>query len=97
MPLLDKLQRVVGVDHLRVVAVNIEERPEFRRATSAMADWSIVVTNDPYKDQATRYGVKGIPHLVIVGRDGRIRQVFRGYSEDKVPTIVRAVADAINE
>jgi thiol-disulfide isomerase/thioredoxin len=97
LPLLEKLQKAVGTDRLRVVAVNIEERQLFRVATRGMSDWSIVIANDPWKERAASYGVNGIPHMVIISRDGVIRQVFRGYSEEKVPTIVEAVVAALNE
>jgi thiol-disulfide isomerase/thioredoxin len=97
LPLLEKLQRAVGPDVFRVVAVNIEEREQFRTATRGMADWTIVLANDPYKERAASYGVNGIPHLVIISRDGRIRKVFTGYKEESVRSIVEAVAAAINE
>lgn len=97
LPLLEKLQRVVGVETLRIVAVNIEDRQQFRVATRGMQDWTMVIANDPLKVRAASYGVNGIPHLVIISRDGLVRKMFRGYSEDSVPSIVEAVAAAINE
>jgi thiol-disulfide isomerase/thioredoxin len=97
LPLLEKLQRVIGVEKLRVVAVNIEDRQQFRLATRDKADWQIVLANDSLKVRAGSYGVNGIPHMVIVSRDGVIRKVFRGYAEDQVPAVVEAVLAALNE
>ena len=97
LPLLEKLQRVVGTDKLRVVAVNIEDRQQFRLATRDKADWQIVLANDPLKVRAGSYGVNGIPHMIIVSRDGVIRKLFRGYAEDQVPAVVEAVVAALNE
>lgn len=97
LPLLEKLQRVLGPDRLRVVAVNIEDREQFRQVTRSMHDWQLTLTNDPYKDAYKAYQGASIPYLLIVGRDGRLRQVFRGYSEESVRKVVAAVADAVNE
>lgn len=96
LPLLEKLQRALGPDRIRIVAVNIEDRAAFRQATRELSDWKITIAHDPYKDAFTAYQGTGIPHLVIIARDGKIRQVFRGYSEAKVREIVSAVADAVN-
>ena len=38
LPMLEKLQRVVGHEKLRVIAVNIEDRDVFRTVTRDMAD-----------------------------------------------------------
>jgi len=37
------------------------------------------------------FGVQGIPHMVIVGRDGRIEAVYRGYQESDLDDIVAAI------
>ena len=96
LPLLEKLQRVLGPDKLRVVAVNIEERDQFREATRPLADWKSTLTNDPNKEAFGKYKGSGIPYLLIISRDGKVRQVFRGYSEESVRKVVAAVADAVN-
>lgn len=96
LPLLEKLQQAAG-DRVRVVAVNIEDRQKFRDAARAMFDWKLTVAHDPTKERRAAFGVSGVPHLVIISKDGVIREVYRGYTEEKVPTIVRSVADAIAE
>jgi hypothetical protein len=45
---------------------------------------------------ATLYGVNGIPHLLIIGRDGRIQNVYRGYDESSLDGIVESLNVAIN-
>ncbi len=97
LPMLEKLQRVLGPEKLRVIAINIEDREQFRNATRPMFDWQSVVTNDPYKDAYKAYKGSSIPYLLIVSRGGKVRQVFRGYSEESVIKVVSAVADAVNE
>ena len=87
LPLLEKLQRVLGPDRLRVVAVNIEERDQFREATRQLLDWKTTLTNDPYKEAFSSYKGSGIPYLLIISRDGKVRQVFQGYSESGVRAV----------
>ena len=97
LPLLEKLQRALGPDKLRVVAVNIEDRIVFRDATRQMHDWQITLSNDQHKEAYKTYRGQAIPYLLIISKDGKIRQVFRGYAENSVREIVTAVANAANE
>ena len=78
--MLEKLQ-AVAKDRLKVVAVNIEPRDVFRRVVRALPDFKVTLTNDPEKRRADLYGVGGIPHMVIIGKDGKIVAVHHGYSD----------------
>ena len=78
--MLEKLQ-AVAKDRLKVVAVNIEPRDVFRRVVRALPDFKVTLTNDPEKHRADLYGVGGIPHMVIIGKDGKIVAVHHGYSD----------------
>ena len=97
LPMLEKLQRVVGQDKLRVIAVNIEDREVFRTVTRDMADWKMTLSNDQYKAAQKTYKGGAIPHLTIIGKDGLVKKVFIGYSEDDLNSVVTAVIDAINQ
>lgn|GEM_PF-7064925 len=35
--------------------------------------------------------MNGIPHMVMIGRDGRIAQVYRGYDESLLDDIVKNI------
>jgi thiol-disulfide isomerase/thioredoxin len=87
LPMLEGIQRVAK-DRVRVVAVNIEDRNQFRRLAKGLESLTLTITNDPGKAAYADYGVDGIPHMVIVGRDGRIVAVHRGYSEDGIDEIL---------
>ena len=68
-------------DRLKIVAINIEEREVFREVSNVLKDFTITITNDPKKYAAQNYGVKGIPHMVIIGKDGKVVTAHAGYSE----------------
>jgi hypothetical protein len=50
---------------------------------------------DPEGKAQQAFGVNGIPHMVVIGRDGTIVQVFRGYGESSLKPIVAAINQAI--
>ncbi|MFG5410460.1 TlpA disulfide reductase family protein [Piscinibacter sakaiensis] len=96
LPQLEALQRAAG-DRMRVVAINIEGRPEFKRAARALSELQLTVTHDYNKAIQRAYGVTSIPHLVVVGRDGRVRKVLKGYSEKQLDAILAQVNAALQE
>lgn len=95
LPALEALQQVASVHGLEVVAVNTESRLEFRKIERQLRSLTFKMTYDPDKKAAKAYGVSGIPHLVIIGRDGRIVQVYRGYGEESLDHIVAAINKAL--
>lgn len=95
LPVLEKIQEVGGSDKVQVIAVNTEERAVFVKATRALKDFSMKLAYDPDKAIAHAYGVKGIPHLVIIGRDGHIVKVYRGYGEESLEGIAEDLNHAL--
>ena len=43
-----------------------------------MQDFTIQMTNDERHTGFDAYGVRGIPHLVVIGKDGRIISAREG-------------------
>ncbi len=39
--------------------------------------------------------MKGIPHCAIIGRDGKIINVHRGYSESSLDSIIAEINEAL--
>ncbi len=96
LPVLDGIQRVAGPDRLQVVAVNTEERDVFRKVHRVLKDkLALRLAYDPGQLAQTAWGVHSLPHMVIIGRDGRIDAIFKGYSDDGLDAIVAAINRAI--
>lgn len=95
LPILEGLQKVAGKDRVEVIAVNTEDSDTLRRVSRKLKDFTMGLAYDPGKVAATAYGVKGIPHLVIIGRDGVIVQVYRGYGEETLDRIVGDINAAV--
>lgn len=97
LPILEGIQKVAGKQHnVQVIAVNTEDRDTFRRVTRIMKDFTMGMANDHDETGQKAYGVKGIPHLVIVGRDGVIIRVYRGYGEETLDKITEDINLAIS-
>jgi len=94
LPILEGIQKTAK-GQVQVIAVNTEPRDEFKGIERALRTLTMKLTYDPDQKGAKAYGVKGIPHLVIIGKDGKIVEVHRGYGETTLPQIVDAINLAI--
>jgi thiol-disulfide isomerase/thioredoxin len=90
LPVLEGIQKA-GKGNVQVIAVNQQSRNEFKEIERSLRVLTMKLTYDPEKKGGTAYGVKGIPHLVIIGRDGKIIEVHRGYGESSLPKILDAI------
>lgn len=95
LPRLEAMQRVAGVDRVKVVAINIEKRSEFPRAAQELQALQLAITNDPTGDVSAAYGQTGTPYVVVIGRDGQIKRVFIGYSETLIAAVIAEVNAAM--
>jgi peroxiredoxin len=94
LAMLDAVQ-IAGSDHLQVIAVNIEPAYVFKRVAKKLSKLNIPLLYDPDKKGRKAYGVEGIPHMIIVGKDGRIDTVNIGYSEEELDDVVASINRAI--
>ncbi len=95
LPILNNIQKAAGKENMQVIAVNTESREVFRHAARALKELNVLHAHDSDRKAQDLYGVKGIPHMVIVGRDGRIVAVYRGYSESSLSNIAADITRAL--
>ena len=90
---LAEIQKQATRDRVVVFAVNFrEDARRFREITRALKNVDLTLISDDDGYIGRQYGVQGIPHMVIIGRDGRIAAVHIGYGESEIPVL----ADEIN-
>ncbi len=94
LPILEGLQ-VAGKGNLQVVAVNIESREVFRKASNVLGELHLTLANDSDDRSQRVYGVKAIPQMVIIGKDGRILDIHKGYGENSLDGIVDEINRAL--
>ena len=90
LPILEGIARTAGPERVQVVAINIEAADVYRRVAEKRDTVQMLLAHDPASEARKSYGVDGIPHMVIIGKDGRIVRVHRGYTDAGVD---QAIAD----
>lgn len=91
LPVLIAMQKKATRDKLVVLSVNWRQSyEEFRQVTKIFRDTATDLTliSDERGRAGEAYGVKAIPHMIVVGRDGKIAAIHVGYSEDDIPALV---------
>jgi thiol-disulfide isomerase/thioredoxin len=81
----------VAPDKLKVVAADIEEWQTFKEVTKQFFESKVIYANDRSRQARKAYGVNGIPHMVIIGKDGKVVSVKRGYSEESLPGLLKEI------
>lgn len=95
LPILENIQNKAGKAQMQVIAVNTEPREVFRKAARALKSLSLMVAHDTGEKAFAAYGGTGLPHMAIIGRDGRIIRIYRGYDERSLNAIVADVNQAL--
>lgn len=97
LQMLERIQRRVPPESLRVVLVNTEPASDWRRVRAQLQDGvSMLLTHDA--DGSVRKAFvapKSVPHTVILDRDGSVRARFTGWSDDSLDGLVRHVNGAL--
>ncbi|HEY0062920.1 MAG TPA: TlpA disulfide reductase family protein [Telluria sp.] len=94
LPVLENIQKAAG-GQVQVLAVNTEAWDVFRQVRKGLKAFTMGMLYDPGSVGQKAYRVTGYPHMVIIGRDGRIHQVYRGYSEDSLDQIAADINSAL--
>src|SRR5689334_6447608 len=98
LPVLEKIQRTLGKDRIEVVAINVDkERAKYVAMRRKLKDFQFTMTVDDDHALADAYGVDGLPHLVLVDKDGRAAYVHIGYAERQLPFFVEEINELLDE
>ncbi|MGB6452793.1 MAG: TlpA disulfide reductase family protein [Steroidobacteraceae bacterium] len=97
---LAALQKQATRSKVVVFAVNWrEDRSVFRQVEHLLRsqgfDLSLVSDDDGYIGR--QYGIDAIPHMFIIGRDGRIAAIHVGYGESELPIIANEINELWNK
>ncbi len=98
LPMLGRVQKLVGRDYLEVIAVNMKEpRADYLAVLRANKDLDLRFVHDPRGVASDRYGVTALPNMFIIGRDGRIVRTHRGYSDDVLESFAKELLALLPE
>ncbi len=89
LDVLSSIQKSATRDKVMIFSVNWKENSQrFRQIELAMHGTDLTLMSDENGYLGRQYGVQAIPHMVIVGRDGRIAAIHVGYGESEIPKLV---------
>ncbi|WJG10121.1 TlpA disulfide reductase family protein [Aliiglaciecola sp. LCG003] len=92
LPVLEAIQSKIGKDKIHVVAINYKEsRKKYRRIRKQLSTLSLTMTHDVRGQIGDEFGVEGIPHLFIVGKDGKLIFQNVGYGESSIDKIINVL------
>ncbi|MDB6062682.1 MAG: hypothetical protein JWM78_2785 [Verrucomicrobiaceae bacterium] len=94
LPVLGNVQRLAG-DKMRVIAINIEDRQVYNKLERQIAALGLTPAYDPRGKAKKAFGVGPIPHTIIVGRDGRIINVRKGYGKSALDELAADINQAL--
>jgi thiol-disulfide isomerase/thioredoxin len=96
LPVLAGLQEAAGKDRVEVVAVNYEDdRDVYRALSRQLKDVRLTMTHDESGRIGEAFGVSGIPHLFVIGKNGKVAFQDTGYGEESIQDILDAVNAAL--
>ncbi|WP_417361289.1 TlpA disulfide reductase family protein [Gallaecimonas pentaromativorans] len=89
MKVLEGIQRQVGKDQLEIVAINFHEPPRrYRAIVRKLKDFQVTFTHDAHGAISDRYGVKALPNMFIVNKNGLVVEHHLGYNPDGIGELV---------
>lgn len=94
LPILANIQKA-GQGQIQVIAINTESRDVFRQVAKLLKDSPIRLTNDEDRRSFESYGAKGLPHLVVIGRDLKIISVREGYGPSELDDVAAELTFAL--
>ncbi len=85
LSILQNLQKQVGSDFLKVVAINYKEsNRSYNKLKKQLSELNLTLTHDKRGIISKNYGVKKAPHLFIIDKNGKI--AFMDSQYQKTPT-----------
>lgn len=91
---LHTIQDRAGAERIQVISINLKEKTRiFEGIRKQFAESDMIWSRDRRGRIAKSFGVRGIPHMVIVDTDGVIVHRHIGYNESGLPKIVAELND----
>jgi thiol-disulfide isomerase/thioredoxin len=96
LPILEGAQRAIGKDRLVVLAVNWKDTPDAMAAIKKIAShWQINVMTDLGERASKLYSISSVPHLFMIGPDGKVIANHLGYGDRSPEELVADINHAL--
>jgi thiol-disulfide isomerase/thioredoxin len=97
LPILERAQEILGKDKLTVFAVSFQDKEAESSIIRAAATWQINVVDDRSGWISGHYAITSIPHLFIIGKDGKILATQLGYGDRSLEDLIADINQALTE
>ncbi len=98
LPVLEKVQQVIGKSRIEVIAVNIDrDRGAFLSMRRQLKNFQFTMARDEYHASADAYGADALPYLLMINKAGRVAHVYKGYSEELLDGFVTEINALLDE
>jgi thiol-disulfide isomerase/thioredoxin len=98
LPVLERLQQVLGKSRIEVIAVNIDRnRSDYLAMQRQLKNFQFTMVRDEYHTAADLYAVDGLPYLIMIGKTGRVSHLHKGYSEKALDGFVAKINALLDE
>ncbi len=89
LPVLDSIQKKLG-DKIKIIAINYkQDRKLYRKIRHKLRDISLTMLSDPMGSLGKKFGVKAIPNMFLISKDGTIAYHGVGYGEESLGKIIK--------
>lgn len=96
IPILERAQELVSKDNLMVLAVSYRDSQAALAAVKKIAaKWQINLMEDHNDRVAHLYSITKIPHLFMIGRDGKVVANHVGYGDRTLKDLVADINQAL--
>lgn len=94
-PWMNEMHKKHGAQGLQIVAMNVDAKREDANAFLKEAPAQFAVAFDPKGDAAKRFGIKGMPTAVLIGKDGNVLSVHQGFRDQDKATLEAQLVTAL--
>ena len=96
LPVISGIQKKATTEKLQVISINIDDdRKIFNSLVEAFGETPMKLVYDYKKKTYKKYGVEGIPHMVIINSEGVISAIHVGYGESQLPELVEEINEVL--
>jgi cytochrome c biogenesis protein CcmG, thiol:disulfide interchange protein DsbE len=96
-PWLTKIQEKYGKDKLQVIAVNVDKKQKDADRFIAELNPGFLIAFDPQGATPADYNVPGMPTSYLIGPDGKIISVHKGFKEETPAQVEQEIAALLGE
>lgn len=94
-PWMNAMQTKYGAQGLRIVGINVDQKPEDMAAFLKEFPAAFDVVADPKGEQPKAWGVKGMPTAYLVDAQGVVRKVHMGFKRAQADELEASIRELL--